>query len=183
MRIVGICGSPRKGNTEWMLNKLLEAAARSGAEVDLLLLRRMNVRTCRGCLACEEGGRERKGICKIKDDMTEAYPKLLAADVIVLATPVYFEMLSGLLKTFLDRTCPIWPRLEGKKIAGLAVAEEDPGRAIQNLRTYASVCGMQWVGSVSALAKTPGQVARNSRLELRLERLAKRLVLGAGPRD
>ena len=177
MKIIGVCGSPRKGNTEWMLGKLLETAAKSGACTELLLLRKMDVRTCRGCLACEEGGRERKGICKIKDDMTEVYPKLLAADVIVLATPAYFEMLSGLLKNFLDRTCPIWPGLEGKRMAGLAVAEEGIGRAIQNLKTYASLCKMRWVGSVTALAKTPGEAARNKRLEWRLKRLAQRMAL------
>ena len=179
MKIIGVSGSPRKGNTEWMLGKLLETAAQSGAEVEMLLLRRMDVRTCRGCLACEEGGQERKGICKIKDDMTEIYPKLLAADAIVLATPCYFEMLSGLLKNFLDRTCPIWPRLEGKKIAGLAVAEEGIGQAIQNLKTYASLCKMHWVGSVTALAKTPGEASQNKGLEQRLKRLARRLVLDA----
>ena len=161
MKIIGISGSPRRGNTEWMLKTLIQQAARNGAEVELLLLRKMDVRMCRGCLTCEEGGKERKGICKIKDDMTEVYPKLLAADAIVLATPGYFEMLSGLLKNFLDRTCPIWPRLEGKKIAGLAVAEEGIGQAIQNFKTYASLCKMQWVGSATALAKTPGEVAQN----------------------
>ena len=177
MKILGISGSPRKGNTEWMLGKLLEMAAQNGADVEMLLLRKMDVRICRGCLTCEEGGKERKGICKIKDDVTEVYPKLLAADVIVLATPGYFEMLSGLLKNFLDRTCPIWPRLEGKKIAGLAVAEEGVGQTIQNLKTYASLCKLQWIGSVTALAKTPGEVARNKSLRPRLKRLAQKLLL------
>jgi multimeric flavodoxin WrbA len=176
MKIVGVCGSPRKANTEWMLTRLLEMTAESGADVELLLLRKMNVRMCRGCLACEEGGKERKGICKIKDDMTEVYPKLVAADIIVLATPAYFEMLSGLLKNFLDRTCPIWPKLEGKGITGLAVAEEGIGQAIQNLRTYAALCKMRWLGSVTALAKTPGEVAQNRSLERRLKRLAYKLV-------
>jgi len=69
-----------------MLKTLAEEAAKSGADVELLLLRRMKVRTCLGCLTCEEGGKERKGICKIKDDMTDVYPKLLATDAIVLAT-------------------------------------------------------------------------------------------------
>ena len=176
MKIIGISGSPRRGNTEWMLKTLIQEAARNGAEVELLLLRKMDVRMCRGCLTCEEGGKERKGICKIKDDMTEVYPKLLAADAIVLATPGYFEMLSGLLKNFLDRTCPIWPRLEGKKIIGLAVAEEGIGQAIQNFKTYASLCKMQWIGSATALAKTPGEVAQNVDLERQLKRLARRLV-------
>jgi multimeric flavodoxin WrbA len=127
-------------------------------------------------LHVKRGGKERKGICKIKDDMTEVYPKLLAADAIVLATPAYFEMLSGLLKNFLDRTCPIWPSLEGKKVAGLAVAEEGVGQAIQNFKTYASLCKMQWVGSVTTLAKAPGEAARNKNLRKRLKRLAKNVV-------
>jgi multimeric flavodoxin WrbA len=160
-----------------MLGKLLETAAKSGADTELLLLRKMEVCPCRGCLACEEGGKERKGICTIKDDMTEALPKLLAADAIVFATPVYFSMLSGQLKNFMDRTCPIWTRLEGKKMAGLAAAEEGIGQAIQNLKVYASLCKMHWLDSVTTLAKKPGDAAQNKSLERRLERLAQRLVL------
>jgi multimeric flavodoxin WrbA len=176
MKIIGVSGSPRKGNTEWMISTLLAAAAQYGAETELLLLRKMDVRMCRGCLTCEQGGRERKGICVIKDDMNALYPKLMAADAIVLATPAYFEMLSGLLKNFLDRTNPIWPHLEGKKIAGLAVAEEATGQTIRNIQTYASLLKMQWVGSVTVLAKMPGDAAKNQTLEPRLKHLAKKLV-------
>lgn len=66
--------------------------------------------------------------------MKEVYPKSLSVDATVLATPVYFETLSGLLEDFLDRTCPIWPKLEDKKIAGLAVAEEGIVRRFKILR-------------------------------------------------
>lgn len=176
MKIIGVCGSPRRGNTEWMLRTLLEAAARSGADVELMLLRKMDVKMCRGCLACEEGGKERKGVCKIKDDMAEVYPRLLATDAIVLATPGYMEMLSGRLKNFLDRTCPVWPGLEDKKIAGLAVAEEGIGQTIRNLKGYASLLKMRWVGSVSTLAKNPGDAAKVPGLARRLKRLAKKLA-------
>jgi multimeric flavodoxin WrbA len=176
MKVIGVCGSPRRGNTEWMLGRVMEEAARNGAEVETLLLRKMDVRMCRGCLACEERGRDRPGICKIRDGMVGVYPRLVAADVIVLATPAYFELLSGRLKNFLDRTCPIWPRLEGKRMAGLAVAEEGIGQAVQNFKTYASLCKMRWVGSVTALAKTAGEVAGNKDLARRLKRLAQRLA-------
>lgn len=115
--------------------------------------------------------------------MNGIYPKLMDADAIVLATPGYFEMMSGLLKNFLDRTCPIWPRLEDKKIAGLAVAEEGVGQAIQNFKTYASLCKMDWVGSVTTLAKTPGEVAQNPTLEPRLKRLAQKLLLSLDTPD
>ena len=53
MKIVGISGSPRRGNTEWMVRRFLDRAAADGAETELLLLRRLNVKTCYGCLACE----------------------------------------------------------------------------------------------------------------------------------
>ena len=111
MKIIGVCGSPRKGNTEWMLRRLLDELGRLGADTEILLLRKMDVKMCRGCLACEKSGKTRKGDCVLKDDMAAVYPKLIAADAIVLATPGYMEMLSGLLKNFLDRTCAVWPRL------------------------------------------------------------------------
>ena len=176
MKIIGICGSPRKGNTEWMLGKLFEELSLGGAETEMLLLRKMDIQMCRGCLACEKGGRERKGDCVIKDDMATVYPKMLAADAIVLATPGYMGLLSGRLKNFLDRTCAVWPRLEGKRLAGLAVAEESVGQSIQNLKFYASYIKFRWVGSVTALAKNPGDAVRIPGLEGRLKRLAQKIL-------
>jgi multimeric flavodoxin WrbA len=177
VKIVGICGSPRRGNTEWMLSQVMEEASRGGAGVETLWLRKLDIQMCHGCLACEIGGRQRKGACIIKDAMIGVYPKLLGADVIVLATPVYFEMLSGLLKNFMDRTCAIWPGLEGKTLAGLAVAEEGIGQSMHNLKTYAAVCKMQWMGSVSALAKGPGEAAKIKGLDRRLKHLAQKLLV------
>ena len=176
MKVIGICGSPRKGNTEWMLGKLLEGVTRSGVETDLILLRELNIKGCDGCLACEIGGKERKGTCHIKDDMQQIYPKLIGADAWALGTPVYFELLSGMLKNFMDRTCPIWTKLEGKPVVGIAVAEEGTGKAIDNLKTYASICSMRWLGQVTALAKTPKQTSKDKELEKRLSKLAIKLV-------
>jgi len=176
MKVLGIAGSPRSGNSEWMLKKLLEVAAEDGAETELILLRKTDIKGCTGCLTCEVGGKNREGICKIQDDMNRIYPKLLEADGLVFSTPVYFELLSGLLKNFMDRTCPIWPKLEGKYAAGIAVAEEGIGKAIDNLKTYASICNMQWVGHVTALASTPKQASKDRDIEKRIERLGHKLV-------
>jgi multimeric flavodoxin WrbA len=159
-----------------MLKKLLEHLEAKGAETELLLLRKLNVKRCLGCLTCEGDGGDRPGVCAVKDDMQGIYPKLLDADVIVLGTPVYFYMLSGLLKNFLDRTCPIWPKLEGKGLAGVAVAEEGLGQTVSNLKSYADCCGMDWIGTVTALAKTPGEAAQNKNVERRLARLASRII-------
>ena len=179
MKVLAVCGSPRRGNTEWMLRRLLEEVAKVGGDTDLILLRELYIRGCDGCLACEAGGKERKGECRIQDDMQHMYSKLLEADCLVLGTPVYFEMLSGQLKTFLDRTCPIWPKLEGKIIAGVAVAEEGIGKAVQNVRTYANVCSMHWVGSVTALAKTPKQASKIPGIERRIKSLAGKIICRA----
>ncbi len=176
MNIVGVGGSPRRGNSEWMLTTLGAEITRLGAEVEILLLRKMDVEMCRGCLTCEKGGKERKGDCVIKDDMTGVYPKLLAADAIVLATPGYMGMLSGLLKNFLDRTCAVWPRLEGKRLAGLAVAEEDTVQTMDNLKSYGKLLKMRWVGGVKTLAKNPTDASRVPGLEKRLKQLAKKIT-------
>jgi multimeric flavodoxin WrbA len=176
MKVVAVSGSPRRGNTEWMLKKLLERVAENGAEVELILLRQKNIKQCLGCLSCEVGGKDRKGVCKIKDDMNEIYPKLLKADCLVFGTPAYFELLSGLLKNFLDRTVAIRPRLAGKPVAGIAVAEEGIGQAIQNLKTYTTLCQMTRVGFVTGLAKNPGEIAYNKAVTRRLLKLADKIT-------
>jgi NAD(P)H-dependent FMN reductase len=89
-------------------------------------------------------------------------------------------LLSGLLKNFLDRTCPVWPALRGKGIAGVAVAEEGIGAALRNLRTYGGLLLMRWIGGVTALAKLPKDASRQPALRLRLERLGRRLAMADG---
>jgi len=176
MKVVGICGSPRNGNTEWMLKKLLDEVAKGGVETELILLREKQIKGCDGCLSCEIGGTQRKGSCRIQDDMQQIYPKLMEADGFAFGTPVYFDMLSGLLKNFMDRTCPIWPHLESKPVVGVAVAEAGIGQAVANLKAYAGICSMRWVSHVTALAKLPRQVAKDKDVELQLERLGRKLV-------
>jgi multimeric flavodoxin WrbA len=154
-----------------MLKQLHSLAVADGAAAELILLRKLDVKMCNGCLTCEAGGKNRKGLCSIRDDMQDIYPKLMQADAIVFGTPVYFEMVSGLLKNFMDRTCPVWPRLEEKRFAGIAVAEEGIGTAIDNLKTYAAVCGMNWAGCVTALAKKPREAGKIEGIGEQLERL------------
>ena len=160
-----------------MLETLLGAAAGTGAKTSLFRLRNISLKPCRGCLACEKRDEHGAGNCNIDDDVRTILPELLAADVIVLGTPGYMGLLSGLLKTFLDRTCPVWPALKGKGLAGIAVAEEDSCAAIPNIRTYGKLLGMQWLGSVIALAKLPKEASRIPGLEKRLQRLGNKLAV------
>jgi multimeric flavodoxin WrbA len=176
MTILGISGSPRKGNTEWMVERVLDAAHHAGAETELILLRKLDIELCRGCLTCEVGRDQKPGVCVIKDDMAPLLAKMLEADALVFGTPVYFYMLSALLKNCMDRTVPIWPLLKGKKAAGVAVAEDTIGKALENLRTYTDLCKMTWVGEVSTLATKPGEVASNEEVAVSLDELGRRMV-------
>ncbi len=178
MKIMGICGSPRNGNTEWMLERVLEAARNAGAETELILLKDKDIKLCRGCLSCEVEDETTAGVCVIKDEMEPLLSKMLAADGFVFGTPVYFYMLSGLMKNFMDRTIPIWPLLKNKTAAGVAVAEDAAGKALDNLRTYADVCNLEWIGDVSAFAKDPGDLAGNEGIAAALGGLGRRLVGG-----
>lgn len=178
MKVMAICGSPRSGNTEWMLQKVLESARTEGAETELVLLRDKDIRLCKGCMTCETGSSGKPGTCVIKDDMDPILPKMLAADALVFGTPVYFYMLSGCLKNFMDRTMPIWPLLKGKRSAGVAVAEDTIGRAIDNLRTYSDLLQLEWVGEVTALARDPGAVAEKGGATEMLVALGRKLVHG-----
>lgn len=82
----------------------------------------------------------------------------------------------GFLKDFIDRTYPIWPELEGKSCAVVAVTEECVGKAISNLKNYCSVCSIRLIRYVNAQAKVPVKVSKDKNVERRLKRLATKLV-------
>ena len=104
IRILGVCGSPiKRGNTEIFLAEALKAA-REITEVDtkVIYLSGKDIRDCQHCNWCLKGQKEGQ-FCQQKDDMTEIYPLILEADGLLLASPVYFGRLSGLLANFVDR--------------------------------------------------------------------------------
>ncbi len=106
MKILGIYGSPRKkGNSQAILDKVLEGAVAAGAEVEKVYVRDLKMS---GCLEC--GGCEKDGHCVVKDDMQQIYPKFDAADVIVLASPIFFYGISAQAKALVDRAQAMWSR-------------------------------------------------------------------------
>lgn len=99
MRILIISSSPRTaGNSEVLCERFAKGASESGHEVETLLLRQMNIAPCHACYACME-----THTCAIQDDMKEVFQKLKDADVIVLASPVYFYSVSAQMKAVIDR--------------------------------------------------------------------------------
>jgi multimeric flavodoxin WrbA len=99
-------GSPRiKGNTDLLLDEALQGAQSQGAEVEKIVVDKLKIAPCReyyGCL--------RDGNCVIRDDMDDIYPKLLAADGIIVASPIFFYGLTSQLKALIDRCQALWAR-------------------------------------------------------------------------
>lgn len=103
-KIVIIAASPRKkGNSAALAQAFAKGAADGGHEVQYVELADKDLKFCRGCLACQTTGR-----CVIKDDMADLLPVLQQADVVAFASPVYYYSICGQLKTFLDRSNPLF---------------------------------------------------------------------------
>lgn len=99
LKIVGIIGSPRKkGNTDTLVNSVLDGCKEYGAKIEKIYLSDLNYKGCIGCEGCKKTGK-----CVIKDDMQIVYDKINNADGIVLGSPTYFYNVTGLTKMFMDR--------------------------------------------------------------------------------
>jgi multimeric flavodoxin WrbA len=102
--VLGILGSPReKSNTGLLLRHVLAGAEAAGAETRMVSLRELTYRSCRHC-----GGCERTGECVVRDDMTELYRSIGAAQHLVLASPIQFSGVSGETKAMIDRAQALW---------------------------------------------------------------------------
>ena len=101
MNILVLNGSPRsKGNTKQMINAFCEGALSSGNKVDVVDVCDKNINGCTACEYCHTKG---KGECIQKDDMQEVYKLLKDAEMLVIASPIYYHGISGQLKCAIDR--------------------------------------------------------------------------------
>jgi multimeric flavodoxin WrbA len=102
MKIVAVNGSHKgkAGNTDIMVTVFLQGAEDAGAETVNILLAEKDIKFCQACKACWFSS---PGKCVLDDDMNELVSLLRAADVWLWATPLYFDNISGMLKTFIDR--------------------------------------------------------------------------------
>ena len=110
-----ISGSPRKGNTDYVL---LEIYNNLKGDKELIFLKDINLKHCNGCLNCYETNE-----CVINDKMSKVFKKLLIADIIIIGSPNYYGNVSGLLKDFIDRTIPSYETksLKNKKLISIMV--------------------------------------------------------------
>lgn len=108
MKVIALNSSPRSegvSKTRLMLDALVKGMHEAGAEVETIHLRDKKIKQCIGCFTCWS---KTPGVCVQKDDMTEEiFPKWLAADIAVYATPLYHYTVNAVMKTFIERTLPV----------------------------------------------------------------------------
>ena len=106
MKVLGIMGSPRRqSNTEILLDKALEGAREARAKVEKVLASKLKISPCLEIYACRKDGN-----CAIKDDMQSLYEKLLEADHIIFASPMFFYGITSQAKAVIDRCQALWVR-------------------------------------------------------------------------
>lgn len=110
-KVLVISSTPRKrGNSDLLCDEFVAGAKEAGNKVEKVRIADLKIGYCTGCYACQKTGK-----CVIRDDAQKVIDKMMAADVIVLASPVYFYSVSAQLKALFDRTVVVYPNLANKK--------------------------------------------------------------------
>lgn len=162
MKVIGICGSQRKGgNSEILLKAALARARECGCETEFIGLYDRDIEFCDGCCKCDV-----TQICEIDDDMKGVISKILAADAVIFATPTYFGDVSGTMKNFLDRLNPagIDRKLRGKKVCIITVGASDPllfERSLGTIKLFCDTQKMNVIGTMWAKAYKAGEVGED----------------------
>ena len=136
MNLLAISASPRlHGNSDLLCDQFLKGAAEAGHTVEKIRLAEKNIAPCAACSACQSDGN-----CVKKDDMTEILEKVIHADTIVLATPIYFYSMSAQMKIFIDRSFARFQEIKGKDfyfiVTSAAPQHEAAEETISGLRGY-----------------------------------------------
>ena len=139
-KVLIISASPRKGGKSYALcDQFLLGAKEAGHNVEKVFLRDHKINYCLGCGVCNN-----THVCVQKDDMKNLLEKMVNADVIVLATPVYFYTMDAQLKTFIDRCVSRYTEISNKEIYFIVAAadtnKDNLAPAIEGLRGFTRDC-------------------------------------------
>lgn len=167
-KVLVISSSLRKNaNSEQLAVAFADGARSAGHEAEVISLRDKEIKFCIGCFACQKTKR-----CFMHDDADAIREKMLNADVLVFATPIYYYEMSGALKTMLDRANPLYPSdYKFRKVYALATAAENeeyvPQKAFSGIEGWvdcfekAELAGTLFCGGVN----DAGEINSNSILQ------------------
>lgn len=165
-KVLIISTSPRKnGNSEVLADAFLKGAVDGGNPAEKISLYDKTIGFCKGCLACQKTKR-----CVIHDEADAIAQKMLTADVLVFATPIYYYEMSGQMKTMLDRANPLFSAdYAFRDVYFLSTAADDEegvdARAINGLKGWiecfpkARLAGTVFAGGVNGVGEIDGHVA------------------------
>ncbi|MCK9308574.1 MAG: flavodoxin family protein [Methanoculleus sp.] len=180
MKITAVVGSPRgmRSRTRRLASFVLAGAKEAGAEVDLIDRADLQIIACTACESCSLDG-----TCVFADDFSAAYDRMLDADGLVLASPVYVDNVSGQMKVFIDRLADAmhYQNFAGKYGCSLATTQVSGGDAVVGyLNHVLNYLGVTAVGGMSvALGDDPAAI---DRAESAARDLGRRLVLAISDR-
>ena len=137
-KVLVLSSSPRKnGNSDMLCDEFIKGAKESGNAVEKIRVAAKNITACLDCYYCKS----HNGDCIHKDDMKEIMNKIIEADVIIMASPVYFYSINSNLKALIDRTVCRWLEVKDKEFYYIVtMADEEPASAdtaLSCLRGYA----------------------------------------------
>ena len=172
-KVLILSGSPRKGgNSDILCDRFAQGAREAGNQVEKIRVADKKIGYCHACYYC----RGHAGECAIKDDMAEILQKMIDADVIVLASPVYFYSIDAQLKAVIDRTVARWLEVKDKKFYYIATcADTEKSAALTTLdcfRGYADCvqgaeeCGVIYGTGVYEKGKIEGAPAYDQAYEM-----------------
>jgi multimeric flavodoxin WrbA len=136
--ILILSSSPRvKGNSNALCDEFIKGAVETNHQVEKVVLAEKKINYCKGCYACRGDGR-----CAQKDDMAPILDAMVAADAIVLATPVYFYTMCAQMKTLIDRTVAQYTKITNKEFFFIVSAADSSKaameRTIEGFRAFTS---------------------------------------------
>lgn len=178
MKILGVSGSPRKdGNTDLAVRTALKILGenRPGVEMEFHRITEFYIENCRGCRYCMT-----HVDCAIKgDDLETLIGMMMASDLIVLGSPVYWWGPPGIFKAFIDRTHAFYPdvkRFDGKKVAVITVAAQSGFPSHERTMGWLRHYGAEYVGWLRLYAREKGELQRKLGQMRKLESFAKDLA-------
>ncbi len=158
MYVLGLMGSPRRdGNTEILLDAALGAAEAEGAHTRKVVVSTLDMRPCVELYHCAVDG-----TCSLRDDMTPLYDELIAADRIVLASPIFFYGLTSQAKAVVDRCQALWmrrhvlkswqPDVDARQVALIALGATKESRlldgVVMSANYFFDAVGVSFAGQV-----------------------------------
>ncbi|MGN1348530.1 MAG: flavodoxin family protein [Acutalibacteraceae bacterium] len=133
-KVLILSGSPRKsGNSDLLCDEFMRGAEESGNDVEKIRVSANKIAPCSACYYCRNNG----GRCVHKDDMAVILQKMIDADVLVLASPVYFYSIDAQLKAVIDRTVARWLEVKNKEFYYIVtMADEELSSAETTLACF-----------------------------------------------